>query len=286
MVKLIIMDVDGVIVGHKVGVNFPYPSQKVLTTLKKIRESGIPIVLCSGKSGWVIEPIILKASLNNPHIADGGGLIINPIAKGSVHTSSIEKNLASDFINTCIQNKIYIEAFSAKDWFIQKGNPSEVISRRSLILQKNPIIVDSLTDEAKKHEIIRLQAIFFTQADKEKLRNLLESYQNRLTSIWTMHPTTIPWDYFLATAPGVSKASAAEAVAKQLGIPLENTLGIGDTLGDWEFMKLCSYAAAMEDGSEELKKLVESKGKEKYFIAPSVNEDGILKVFDYFLNSV
>lgn len=55
-------------------------------------------------------------------------------------------------------------------------------------------------------------------------------------------------------------------------------MGVGDTLGDWEFMKLCGYSAAMGDAPEELKKLAN-------FTAPSVDKDGILEIFDHFLAS-
>ncbi len=57
MVKLIITDVDGVIVGHKVGVNFPYPSQKVIEALKEVKLS-IPVVLCTGK--YLVAPSVDK----------------------------------------------------------------------------------------------------------------------------------------------------------------------------------------------------------------------------------
>ncbi|MCL4365842.1 hypothetical protein M1437_01295 [Patescibacteria group bacterium] len=43
MVKLIVLDVDGVIVGHKPGINFPYPNQKVIETLKAVCQKGIPV---------------------------------------------------------------------------------------------------------------------------------------------------------------------------------------------------------------------------------------------------
>lgn len=272
MVKLIVLDVDGVIVGHKIGVNFPYPNKKVISRLKEIRQSGIPIVLCSGKSRWPIEPIILKANLNNPHITDGGGLIIDPVAKKIIRSFSIEKDVVLDFINTSVENKIFIEAFSADDYFIPKYSPSEQVSQRTLIMQRQPKIVDSIADEASKHEIIRLQPIIFNKQDKEKIEKLFSHLKGRLKFIWTMHPSTKPWEYYLATAPDASKANAVKEVAKSLNISLDDALGVGDTMGDWEFMKFCGHTAAMGNAPDELKKLSQ-------FTAPSVDDDGILEVF-------
>jgi hydroxymethylpyrimidine pyrophosphatase-like HAD family hydrolase len=59
-------------------------------------------------------------------------------------------------------------------------------------------------------------------------------------------------------------------------------LGVGDTTGDWKFMQLCHYAAAMGNASNELKELVETKGEDNFFIAPHVDNNGILEVFKHF----
>lgn len=276
------MDVDGVIVGHKIGVNFPYPNSKVITALKKTRQKGIPIVLCSGKYYPVIEPIILQANLDNPHITDAGSLIINPITK-EVHSFNIGTNLVSNIINVCLQNNIYTEMYSVDDYFTQKNVKSEILSYRIAILQKDPIVVESLTKEAKKHHVIKLIIVSRDYEEKRQTKKVLEQFQGQVTFTKTMHPSTKEWEYCVITSTEASKAHAAKAVAENLGISFENILGVGDTLSDWEFMKYCFYAAAMEDGTPELKELVKSKGEGKYLIAPSVNEDGIIDIFNFFL---
>jgi len=53
-------------------------------------------------------------------------------------------------------------------------------------------------------------------------------------------------------------------------------------MSDGEFMYECGYAAAMGNASEELKVQVQTKRKEKYFIAPHVDDNGILDVFEHF----
>lgn len=79
MIKAIITDVDGVIVGDKKGVNFPLPNERVIERLKAIKKSGIPVILCTGKPTYATEDIIRKAELDNPHITDAGAFIYNPL---------------------------------------------------------------------------------------------------------------------------------------------------------------------------------------------------------------
>ena len=79
MIKAIILDVDGVIVGEKIGFNSPFPHPEVIKRLKSIRQKGIPISLCTAKPHYAIHKIIENAELNNLHITNGGGVIIDPI---------------------------------------------------------------------------------------------------------------------------------------------------------------------------------------------------------------
>lgn len=284
MVKMVVLDVDGVIVGHKIGVNFPYPSKKVIAALKKVRQKEIPVVLCSGKFYHAIEPIILKADLKNSHIVSSGSMIVDPLGSKMTRAFSLEKSIVSDIVKTFLENNIYIEAFDQEDYFMQKNQINDFTPRRIRILQKNPVVVDSLLDEVSQKEIIRLAPIVMNKQEKEKADNLLKPFLDKINFVWTLNPSTGAIEYGLATSKVASKALAITEMAKSLGILLDNALGVGDTLGDWEFMKLCAYTATMEDATEDLKDLVKTKGEGKYLIAPSVDNDGILKIFDYFLS--
>ncbi len=71
-IKAVILDVDGVIVGKKIGVNSPYPSKKIIEKLKAVSLSGIPIHLCTAKPYFAIEKIVKDAGLFASHIVEGG----------------------------------------------------------------------------------------------------------------------------------------------------------------------------------------------------------------------
>ena len=70
-------------------------------------------------------------------------------------------------------------------------------------------------------------------------------------------------------------------ISKNTGVPLIETLGIGDGMTDWNFMEICGYAGAMGNGSAELKVKVITKGDNGY-VGTSVNENGVLDVLKHF----
>ena len=69
------------------------------------------------------------------------------------------------------------------------------------------------------------------------------------------------------------KGKGIERVCKYLGIPLENTVGFGDSANDEAMLKTVGLSVCMADGSEEMKKLADD-------VCPPVAEDGLLRGFE------
>ena len=125
-IKGIILDVDGVIVGEKIGFNSPNPHIDVINKLRKIRNKGISISLCTAKPHFSIGKIIKDAELNNYHIADGGSVIINPIDNTIVKKHIMDKNKVKDILEMYIDNNVYTEFYTVDNYFIQETQKCDI----------------------------------------------------------------------------------------------------------------------------------------------------------------
>jgi len=74
--------------------------------------------------------------------------------------------------------------------------------------------------------------------------------------------------YFELMPKGCSKASAMEYVAEYLGIPMTETVAIGDGANDIPMLECAHYAIVMGNAPEEVKKLAD-------FVTTDVDKDGI-----------
>lgn len=282
MIKAIILDVDGVIVGDKTGINFPLPHSDVIQKFKKLHAKGLPIILCTGKFNFAIQEIIKQAKLDNPHITDGGALIINPIKNQIIKGHIIEKDIVKECIKSCLGQNIYIELYTPHAYFIQKNQVSEFTDKRVKVLQMEPSIVDSLSVLVEQEDIIKIIGFVDNESKMPQLEKIMSNLGNKVTFTWSSHPFLKPVRPGVITAPNVSKAHAVKEAAASLGLSFEEILGVGDTLSDWGFMELCKYAATLENGEEKLKELVKTKGEGNYFISPHVNDNGIFEILNYF----
>jgi hydroxymethylpyrimidine pyrophosphatase-like HAD family hydrolase len=71
-------------------------------------------------------------------------------------------------------------------------------------------------------------------------------------------------------------------VLAYLNISPEEALGVGDTLGDWNFIDVCGYAGIIGNHSQELIENAKSKGIGNYFIANEADAGGFLELISYF----
>lgn len=282
MIKGIILDIDGVIIGQKIGFNSPTPHTDVINALREIRSKGVFISLCTAKPHFAVDDIIKLAKLDNLHISDGGSVIIDPINSFVVKKYVIEKEIAKNIIKTYLENTVYIEFYNGEDYFIQKNQHCEITKKHSHILQRDPTEVDALAEESLLNEITKIMPIAKDEEDKKRLTEIFKPFQNRLTLHWGVHPVALPLQFGIITAPGISKKQAAIEIVKYYKTSFENVLGVGDSTSDWEFISLCKFAGAVGNASKELKDLIPRKGKGKFFVGKSVDENGILDIFSFF----
>ncbi len=282
MIKAIITDVDGVIVGDKHGINFPLPNEKVIWKLKELNKSGIPIILCTGKPIHSIEGIVRAAELDNPHISDAGAFIYNPLHDQIIREHVIPGNLVTQIVEASLKHNTYVEIMAAKNYYIQKDQIQSLTEKRSIILQQEPIIVDSLLDIIPQLKIIKILPFINDVSEKQRIENLLTPFADEIHSFWSTVPFMLPAWTKVITIKGVSKFHASQEVMKYLNISFDDCLGVGDLPPDWLFIKHCRYGGVVGDSDQEFKNNVMSKGEGNYFLGSSVDEDGFLQILDYF----
>ncbi|MEK7570965.1 MAG: HAD family hydrolase [Patescibacteria group bacterium] len=283
MIKAIVTDVDGVLVGDKLGINFPIPNEKVLRRLSDLNKKGMLVILCTGKFGFSIQEIIKKTGLSNPHISDGGAVIFNPKNNNFSKKHLLARDLATQLIKQLVRKNIYLECYGIDDYFIQSNQRDLLTEKRVAILQKEHIAVTSLSEHVIDFDLIKIVALFDNDTDKKKIEAVLEEFKEDINYMWSGHPAMSPFESAVITKKGASKGQAVADVLTHLGIDFSETLGIGDTLGDWHFMQHCQYVGTVGNISPELQSRAKTKGEGKYFIGKSVDEDAFLDIVTYFI---
>lgn len=284
-IKGIILDVDGVIVGEKIEFNSPNPHEDVINKLKQLKDEGISISLCTAKPHFSIGEIIKNAGLDNYHIADGGSVIINPINNTIVKKHILDKKIVKQILEVYIKNNVYTEIYTVDNYYIQKSQENDITPQHTHILQAKPVMLNDIVEESVKYDVTKIMPIALNEEDQIRVKTMFEEMNTGVTLSWGIHPIANPLKFGIITAPGISKKGGAIEISKNMNIPLENILAVGDSTSDWQFIELCGYGAAMANASDKLKELVQTKEEKHYYVGnKTVDENGIIEILEYFEN--
>lgn len=280
MIRAVVLDIDGVILGDKKGFNFPHPSKKVREAIRKIHDSGIPVSLLSAKPAFTAYENIKSLGIDNPHIAAGGGVIFNPMRDEIINIIAIKPHDVLYLLKVLPKN-VYVNFFGINEYYLQKNQVSKFTDLYADFAGRSPILIDDFKKIINKEPIMKINIAVFSKKEKEEISKIMKFLSNKFSFKWGLTPYLAPTQIMNVSAKGISKRSGIEYLAKYLKISLDEILGVGDEMFDWDFLEVCGYKAAMGNASDELKEKINVKDRHQ-MIAGHVNDDGILDVFKYF----
>lgn len=254
----------------------------MISALKKIRSEGIFISLCTAKPHFAIKDIIEDANLDNFHITDDGGVIIDPIDNTILKSNILSSVSAINVIEMFLKNNVYVEYYTIDNYYVQENQICDITKKHEHVLQTRPKIVKSLAASALFNKITKVIPIAKDEEDKKRSIEIFKPFEEDLVISWGVHPVALPLQFGIITAYGISKKNAWEDIIKNENVSFDEVLGIGDSTSDFQFIEQCRFGAAMGNASEELKRLVLSKSKDNSYIGLTVDDKGIIDIFKHF----
>lgn len=249
--KSILLDVDGTIV--PVGPN-TVPSEKVIRSLHKATKR-VRVCLVSGRClNWLTE-LFRILDLSDPCIINGGSQIVNPKTGQIIWERALSPEDAKEILKIVKKDKI---SFIVNDNGIEYDNPQDFNFVKPLAIKL--IYFDSKEKSDRCLKILEtipdISAHKVISWDKER------SYR---MEIYITHQEA-------------TKHHAAKELAKMLGVETYEMIGVGDSRNDIPLLNICGLKIAMGNADDKLKSSAD-------YIAPSVDEDGVVHVVEKFILS-
>lgn len=245
--RALLIDVDGTLVSVK---ESAMPSQTVITALKKASTSWtIHLITARPLTDTHNLPNIFKAlPFLSDSVINGGAQIITPSTCRI--TASISLNKSS-------------------------------LSRLELLLNICPEVVAissenksfSLRDFPKSEVAIKVVAVGVGNKNIPALKKKLSNLRDIAAYITTSYKSG---QDIIITHKDATKQQAVKMLMKQYQLEKRAIIGVGDTTHDLQFLQQCGIRVAMGNAQQELKDIAD-------FIAPSVNENGLVAVIKKYL---
>lgn len=271
--KLIFLDIDGTLTVP--GSN--EPPQSALDAIKAAQKKGNLVFLCSGRNPGMLEPL-LKYGFDGVIACAGGYITVGDELIYDMPMPLEESNLAVEKLHEkgvfcTVEGRdgawgdenigAFLDNAVGED---QKGN-SEIERWRKALAGSLHIRPMSEYDGTPVYKVV---IMCLHPEQLEPAREVLEDKYN-----FCMQEIKDPYHRCLngeLINRKYDKGRAILRICEHLGVPVEDTIGFGDSMNDLEMIQTVGTSVCMDNGSDALKAISD-------IVCPSVEEDGMAKAF-------
>ena len=266
--KLIFLDIDGTLT--PAGSN--HPPESAMRAVRQAQEKGHKVFLCTGRNPAMLAPVLALGF--DGAVAGAGGYVF---AKDKVlFDCPMEQEEFETGMRLLKENGVFrtIEARDATwgdedlgDFLAQAGDGnSELVRWRKALAEQLNILPMSEYDGSPIYKIV-----FMCREAKqlEPAREALEKNYNFIVQDIAAH-NCLNGELINRK---FDKGRGVRIMAEEFSIPLEDTIGFGDSMNDLEMIETVGYSVCMDNGSPALK-------AKSDLVCPAVEEDGLYKAFE------
>jgi hydroxymethylpyrimidine pyrophosphatase-like HAD family hydrolase len=252
---LIALDIDGTIVdtGRPV-------SARVLAAIRRAVDSGVHLVLATGRSVIGTRPMLTELGLNSGNVLCSNGAVRMDAATGTlleVHRFDARPLVAH------LRSLLPGVLFSVE----KLGEPNMITGEFPLWDSVAPSrLVDHATLVAEP--ITRLTAWWQGHTAEEMTTRVRAS---DLPPAYYTLDTEGPW--LVAVPDGMSKGVALERLRRELGVPADATLAVGDGANDIEMLQWAAYGVAMGHAPEPVRSAARA-------VTAPIHADGLAHILE------
>ncbi len=267
-IKIIFLDIDGTLT--EPGSNEPPDS--AIEAIREAREEGHYVFLCTGRNYDMLMPL-LKYGFDGAVASSGGYIRCGEEVIYDCPMTEDQRLGAMDVLEKngvfrtleCLDGSYTDEGF--KDFLKSHGGNgnSELLRWREQIEKELNI---RPMGEYKGQPVYKI--VVMSRSEEQ-----LEEPKRALSDDFSFCIQEKNRQGFIngeVVNKKFDKGKGIKRVCAWLGIPLEDSIAIGDSMNDREMLETAGLGICVENGSQELKELADE-------ICPSVEEGGIWKVF-------
>lgn len=254
MKKIVYIDYDGTLRNDNGEIN-----QRTKNAINEFTKAGNHIVLCTGQPRYNAQKISKEIGCPSFFISSNGAEIYNNEDKKIIKIVTIEDEDFIKIYEYAKKNDIRIMAVSDDKEFVTK----KIVNENQYMIPESKEELEELLKNNKIKQIV------LNSEDSEKISRAREEVTKNISSIAILNQSDSknkPW--FAIGNSKVSKGQAIKDLSEHLGVPIENTIGIGNGYNDISMFSVVGKSVAMENAIGDIKDRVD-------FVTASNNCDGV-----------
>ena len=271
-IKLLVMDLDGTLLPHDGEI-----SLRTIAAIRAARDRGVHTTISSGRNIPSFLHHAQRVGVNGPLLGMQGAIARDlPVAgeKGLgklLRHVPFPSHLGARAVAWCSENGLWGHAVIRELYRFDERDPHRATYEK-WFGPNSPERLDAVDDlvshlASKRLFLSKVVAHAPAGHPESSLASARSALGGEL-DVTISHP-----EYLEFTAPGVNKGSGVRWLSRRLGIPLAQTMAIGDQHNDREMIEAVGHGVAMAGAPEAVRAAAR-------YVAPPVEEDGAARMIE------
>jgi len=261
--RLLALDLDGTLVEPLRPV-----SLRVVESVRRAQAGGVHVTVVTGRMYVGTAPFVQLLSLEGPIICYQGAVIADA-ASGRFEREVPLANAVALRIYAAAKPRGYHVQFYREDrFYVEERNKYADLYGR--ISGAEPVVVPSLPEAFAGHDSTKVNIVTEPEKTPECLA-LMTAVCGDDAYVTRSNP-----EFVEMLSPLVDKGLALQLVARQLGIPIDDVMAIGDSYNDVPLLRAAGFGIAMGSGPAELKTEADA-------VVGDVEHDGVAEAIERFV---
>jgi Cof subfamily protein (haloacid dehalogenase superfamily) len=264
--RLLVVDIDGTLLGSEGGI-----SAEDKEALAAAQRAGVKVCLSTGRASQGCRWIVDELSLDGYHIFFDGALISE--GGRELYVEPLGTEVVGEVVEFVRKHKIYLELYSATDYFVEWENWVTEIHRNYFKLE--PRVID-FGELGGGQRFVKGGLITRDAEEVAKAKSFRNRFDRSLRFSVARSPAYPGVEFINVLAPEVSKGKALTALASHLGVSLSEVMAIGDGTNDISLLSIAGLAVAMGNAPDEVKAVA-------HRVTEEVGRSGVAAAVNKFL---
>jgi Cof subfamily protein (haloacid dehalogenase superfamily) len=260
--KLIAVDLDGTLLNADSRI-----SEVNASAVRKAQESGITVAIATGRAVYDVQEKLKEAGLNAPIISANGAAVHDDQMR-LLASYPMDRSLAFSVLVWLEENEFYYEVMTDQAIYSpQKGHQILTIEMDRILSANPDVTLKELIYATEKQYsqagIVRIASYEHIPQEAEIYNILafsleehkLEKGRSRFRNDSSLTMVVSSDHNFEVEDTRASKGNALAYLAGHLGIPMEETVAIGDSYNDISMLTSAGKGIAMGNAHDEIKAL-------------------------------
>lgn len=262
--RMIALDMDDTLLNDNIKI-----SKENIKAIKKAKEKGTIITICSGRASKSIENLVKDIDFISPndYFISYNGAVITDFNGNNIFYKPIQGQILKDLIHIGREFGVDVQLY-----YNNKIIVSEYTDRVKLYEQMNTFPVTIEKDLEKYNESVK---VLFNYDDVEKLEKLrlyiLQLYSDKV-NVFFSKPT-----YLEVLSKEANKGVALKYLSNHININRDEIIAVGDSFNDTYMIEYAGMGVAMNNAHTEIKKIA------NYVTKYDNNENGVSEVIEKFI---